>query len=374
MCRISVSKDDIAQLEWLYDGRKAYFGELHDHAATGGRSDGHCTLDEWKVGMAELNMDFATIVDHKQVRHMYLEEWDDTMFIGGTEAATWLTDRPHLPIRNAEDKLINGLHYNMIFAAPEPLLEMLQSRPEFQFEGDALNGIFPRYPKYTVKEFQALIAEVKERGGFVCNVHPKANGMGNSDDPMDFWFADETGLEVIYTFRSNRDGEVTGRNYKLWTDLLRLGKRIWATAGNDEHRKPSDKALSTIYADCKHAQSFVGRLRVGDLTAGPVGIRMCIGDTVTGGICDFAGKRLVVAVGDFHSSVADPTHTYRVDIFADEALIYSQPVSCKDTSWFATDTSDCHYYRAEVFDTTLNSRIAIGNPIWNEQKTGECKA
>lgn len=371
--KFSANKDDIAHLEGLYKGKKAYYGELHDHASTGGRSDGHCTLDEWKSGMAELHMDFATIVDHKQVRHMYLDEWDPSMFIGGTEAATWITDRPHLPIRNAEDKLINGLHYNMIFAEPEPLLEMLQSRPEFQFEGDGLNGIFPRYPKYTVKEFQELIAEVKERGGFVSNVHPKAVGMGNSDDPMDFWFADETGLEVIYTFKSDRDGEVTARNYKLWTDLLKLGKRIWATAGNDEHRKPSDKALSTIYAERKHAKAFVDRLRVGDLTAGSVGIRMCIGDTVTGGICDFAGKRLVISIGDFHSSVTDSSHTYRADIYADEELIYSRPVSCEDTSWFALDASSCHYYRVEVFDTTLNSRIAIGNPVWNKQKIGVCE-
>ncbi len=373
MQRFEASAQDISQLDGLYAGRTAYYGELHDHASTGGRSDGHCTLDEWKAGMAELKMDFATIVDHKQVRHMYLEEWDDTVFIGGTEAATWLTDRPHLPIRNEEGKLINGLHYNMIFATPEPLLEMLQSRPEFCFEGDALNGMFPRYPKYTVKEFQELIAEVKARGGFVSNVHPKAKGMCLSEDPMDFWFADETGLEVIYTFHSDRDGQTTEKNYKLWTDLLRLGKRVWATAGNDEHNKPSDKALSTIYAARKKAQDFVDCLRVGDLTAGPVGIRMCVGDTCTGGRCEFAKKRLVLGVGDFHSCVADTSHTYRLDLYADEEVVYSRQIPCGKTTYLATDAMPCRYYRAEVYDETLNSRIAIGNPIWNTLQTGACE-
>lgn len=300
---------------------------------------------------------------------MYLDEWDNTMFIGGTEAATWITDRPHLPIY-IDEKLANGLHYNMVFAQPEPLLEMLQSRPEFQFEGDALNGMFPRYPKYTVAEFQNLIEDVKRRGGFVAHVHPKAKGVIDSDDPMDYWFADETGLEVIYTYHSDRDGETTAKNYKLWTDLLSLGKRIWATAGNDEHSAPSDKALSTIYAERKYAQAFVDRLRVGDLTAGPVGIRMCVGDTCMGGQCDFTGKRLVLSVGDFHKCVYAPDHTFRVDIYADDQIVHSQEIPCEEKSYIAMDAQNCRFYRAEVFDVTLNSRIALGNPIWNTQLTG----
>ena len=364
MLNVQATAQDIQQLESLYVGRKAYHGELHDHAATGGRSDGHCTLEQWKAGMEELKIDFATIVDHKQVRHMYLEEWDNTMFIGGTEAATWLTDRPHLPIF-IDEKLANGLHYNMIFAQPEPLLEMLRSRPEFRFEGDGENGFFPYYPRFTVAQFRELIEDVKSRGGFVSNVHPKAKGMADSEDPLDYWFADETGLEVIYTFRSDRNGETTAKNYKLWTDLLALGKRIWATAGNDEHNKPSDKALSTIYAERKHAQDFVDCLRAGDLTAGPVGIRMCVGDTLTGGKCDFTDKRLVLAVGDFHSSVWNPEHSYRVDLYGDEEIVFTADLSCGDMNYFAFDAEPCRYYRAEVFDTTLNSRIAIGNPIWN---------
>lgn len=366
---MTANKQDIERLNRLYADRKPYYGELHDHASTGGRSDGHRTLDQWKTGMAALNMDFAAIVDHKQVRHMYLEEWDSTMFIGGTEAATWITDRPHLPIF-IDEKLANGLHYNMVFADPEPLLQMLQSREEFHFEGDALNGFFPKYPRYTVAEFQNLIAEVKERGGFVAHVHPKAKGVIDSEDPLDYWFADETGLEVIYTFYSDRDGETTAKNYKLWTDLLALGKRIWATSGNDEHNNPSDKALSTIYVRRKHAQDFVDCLRVGDLTAGPVGIRMCVGDTCTGGKCDFTGKRLVVAVGDFHSCVAEDAHTYRVDIYADDRIVHSQNINCRETAYMAMDTENCRFYRAEVFDTTRNSRIAIGNPIWNTQFLG----
>ena len=33
--------------------------------------------------------------------------------------------------------------------------------------------------------------------------------------------------------------------------------------------------------------------------------------------------------------------------------------------WFSLDASNARFWRAEVFDTTRNLRIAIGNPIWN---------
>ena len=29
---------------------------------------------------------------------------------------------------------------------------------------------------------------------------------------------------------------------------------------------------------------------------------------------------------------------------------------------------NCKYYRVEVYDVTTNTRIAIGNPIWNSAK------
>ncbi len=361
---LTATTADINSLNAIYKNCRPYYGEMHDHAATGGRSDGKCTLDEWKQGMADLEMDFATIVDHKQVRHMCLDAWDDTMFIGGTEAATWITDRPHLPIYK-DEKLINGIHYNMVFASPEPLLKMLQSRPEFNFEGDALYGCFPRYPRYTVAGFQELIADVKRWGGFVSHVHPKAPGVLQSDDPLDYWFADETGLEVIYTYKADRNSQIVSANYKLWTDLLSLGKRVWATAGNDEHRAPSDKALSTIYAHRRHAQAFLDQMKIGNFTAGPVGIRMCIGDTPMGGKTEFDGKRVIISVGDFHKSVKLRDHQYRLDVISSDSLVCSKEICCDEETYLAFNAENVRFYRVEVIDITADSRIAIGNPVWN---------
>jgi hypothetical protein len=88
----TASEADIAQLEKLYESRQPYQGELHDHADTGGTSDGKMKLDDWKMNLLVKDMDFATFADHRQVLHMRLPEWDNALFIGGTEACTWVND------------------------------------------------------------------------------------------------------------------------------------------------------------------------------------------------------------------------------------------------------------------------------------------
>ncbi|MBR4864352.1 MAG: hypothetical protein IKU07_07240 [Oscillospiraceae bacterium] len=352
------TETDIAALEALYAGRTPYYGEMHDHSNSGGRSDGRISLSVWKSGLLGLEMDFATIVDHKQVRHMVLPEWDDSVFIGGTEAATTMLDLPYE---------VTSFHYNMIFTDPNALLELLTEHEEFNFKGTALDGEFPYYPKYKREQLEALVQSVRDKGGMFVHVHPKHNGVLDSDDPLDYWYGDWTGIEVMNTYKSDRNGPNTQKNYQLWVDLLALGKKVWATSGNDEHGMPSDKAISVVYAEEKNAESFFSHIRIGDFTCGPVGIRMCVGDTVTGYETDFTGKRLVFSVGDLHKTVKNPYHTYRVDLINDAGIVFSKEITCEETFYFALDAENCKFYRVEVWDTTDNSRIGIGNPIWNIQ-------
>ena len=342
-------EQDVKHLERLYEGRRPYHGEMHDHAATGGTSDGKCTLAEWIERMKELELDFAAILDHAQVRHMYQPEWKDGLFVGGTEPGTRIKD----------DK--TELHYNMVFAAPEPLEKILTKFEEFQFTGGS-EGHF-KYPDFMHDRFCELIDSVKEAGGFFVHPHPKQAMV--SDNPIDYWFRDETGLEVFYRDMRNRHTE---RNYELWTTLLAMDKRIWACAGGDGHREASDAAITTIYAEKYSTQTYLDHLREGDFICGSVGIRMCMGDTRMGGKCDFAGKRLVFAIGDFHKSVRNSEHQYRVVLLNDEGVVCSQEISCMEPAYFAIDAEACKFYRVEVFDETENLRIAIGNPIWNISK------
>lgn len=346
---MTATEQDVNLLEELYSGRIAYHGELHDHACTGGTSDGKYSLEHWKGAMKALHMDFAAILDHKQVRHMYLPEWEDGLFIGGTEPGTAILDS------KADEK---EMHYNMVFANPKPLEELLEEFEEFQFTR-GIEGHFI-YPKFTRARFCELIDAVKERGGFFVHPHPKQ--LMKCEDPCEYWFRNETGIEVFY---GDMEGHHTEDNYKLWTELLACGKRVWACAGGDGHACASDKALTTIYSEEHSNKLYLSHLRVGDFVCGSVGIRMCIGKTKMGGKCSFKNARIVFSVSDFHESVHISGHKYRVDLLNDNGVVCSKEITCNETSYFAIDTQDCEFYRVEVFDVMRNLRIAIGNPIWN---------
>ncbi len=359
----TATQEDISNLEGLYAGTTAYHGELHDHSMSGPKGDGKQSLTVWKKYMEQIDMDFATLVDHKQAAHMYLDEWDDTMFLGGSEFATWITDYTHTA--DAEGKLHNGVHYNMIFADKEVFYNFLKSVPEINYEGDdPLTNFVPSYPHYSRARMVEIVQYIQQQGGFFTHVHPKSEGYLTSEDPLDYWFGDWTGIEVLF---HHRGYPVIADNYKLWTDLLALGKKVYATAGSDDHNMPNIETMSTFYTKEKHSRAFLDAMRAGNFTAGMAGVRMCIGDTQMGSQAaeDFTGKRLVFSVGDFHSSLVENGHDYRVDLIADEGIVFSQAIAAGETTYFAVAAENCKFYRVEVYDTTDNVLISMGQPIWN---------
>lgn len=352
------TQEEILHLNELYADRIPFHGELHDHAATGGTSDGKRPLSHWIGALEALNMDFAAILDHKQVRHMYQPEWEDGLFLCGTEPGTDIID---------SQATFKETHYNMLFDNPETLQELLNEFPEYEFTGGQ-EGHFI-YPNFTRERFGELIDAVKAKGGFFVIPHPKQ--CMKSEYVLDYWYRDWTGMEVIYRdYRDIRPGkDYTNQNYQLWTTLLAMGKRLWVCAGGDGHRVCSDKALTTLYATERTNKEMLKPLRVGDFTAGGVGVRMCIGDTVCGGECDIHNKRLIVSVGDFHESLYIKGHSYRVDILDDQKVVASKVYSydeLQEPVYLAVDTDDrSDFYRVEVIDETSQYRIALGNPIWN---------
>ncbi|MBQ8696780.1 MAG: hypothetical protein IJ519_03575 [Clostridia bacterium] len=339
------------KLEELYEGRRVFHGEMHDHSQSGGTSDGKRPLSHWLGAMEALKLDFAAILDHRQVRHMFEPEWEDGVFIGGTEPAALISDS------TAEKK---WLHYLLIFEGPEPVMKLLEDYPRYGFTGGR-EGHFD-YPEFTRAEFGELAEYVREHGGFFVHPHPKQCMI--SDDPLQYWFADYTGIEVFY---GSYETKWTEENYALWCELLRLGKRVWACAGGDWHACASDGAITTFYATEKKNSAYLEPLRRGDFVCGGVGIRMAIGDTLMGGSCSFAGKELRVCISDFHKSVYHPEHTYRADVITDNGVVYSTPITCTEPAYISLDTEDCAFYRVEIFDTLRDKRIAIGNPIWNDR-------
>ncbi|MBO5306185.1 MAG: hypothetical protein J6B12_05425 [Clostridia bacterium] len=99
---MKATEKDIEHINALYDGRRAFHGDLHNHAATGGKSDGKRSLEHWKGALEALHMDFAAILDHRQVRHMYLPEWEDGLFLCGTEPAYFALDTADRAFYRAE--------------------------------------------------------------------------------------------------------------------------------------------------------------------------------------------------------------------------------------------------------------------------------
>lgn len=344
--------NDVLHLIQLYGDRIPLQGEMHDHGATGGTSDGKRPLSHWVGALEALDMDFAAILDHKQVRHMYLPEWNDALFLCGSEPGTNISDSKAVK---------KGMHYNLLTPSAAALEELLSEFPEYQFEGGS-EGHFI-YPRFTTERFGELIDALKAKGGFF--VHPHPSSVMQSDDPLDYWFRDETGLEVFYAGIDNRE---TRENYEIWTGLLARDKRVWAIAGGDGHAVCSDRALTTLYCEEKTNASILTHLREGDFTCGPVGMRMCVGDTRMGSMCSFLKNRLVLSVGDFHRSVIRMENQYRVDILSDEGVEMSRAITPTETAFFALPTANKKFYRAEVWDVTRNLRIGIGNPIWNTDR------
>ena len=347
---MNVTVQDILKLEGHYLGRKALFGDLHNHADTSDRSDGTRPLSHWRGALEALKVDFAAILDHGQVEHMYKPEWEDGLFLGATEPGTWFTDS------KAEKPCI---HYNILFEDAKPMEALLEAFPEYEYTGGE-HGRF-KYPKFTLERFGELVDFIMANDGFFVHPHPKQVMV--SDDPLDYLFREYTGLEVIYGDYRN---DMTKANYQLWLELLALDKKVYATGGNDNHAVASDAGLTCIYSEEKKNKRYIQHLREGDITCGSVGIKMCMGDTKMGGECDFAKQRVVVGVSDFHRSVKNPEHGYRIDLSNDKGLVCSKEFSCEEPAYLvAAADVNAKFYRAEVVDVNNGYRIGIGNPIWN---------
>lgn len=364
LCQENLAAEaDITALDAAYANRNAYHGEMHNHSDSGATSDGHTTLTEWKEGMENLGIDFATIVDHHMSSHMRLDAWDMTIFVGGSEAAATIVGRGLDPDND-------GIHYNMIFSDPDKLVEVVKQFPEFAYVEE--NPDHPGYDWFgyagLTRERMMEVAEaVLEAGGFFVHVHPKYDSYMVADDPMEYLFAEYSGIEIFTSSgKRNMNDKDNEEAYQLWMDLLAMGKKVYATAGNDNHTTPDTTALTTIYSTQKHADNYVGYMHDGDFTAGAVGIRMMIGDATMGGETDFAGQRVVFSVGDFHESAVTKGHKYRVELYDETGVVAEAMVDPAQMNYFAYDAkATADFYRVVVWDETAGIRIAVGNPIWN---------
>lgn len=375
---------DDALLSALYGNYTLYQGELHNHANNGGSSDGNVSLAEWKTQMTTYDLDFAASLDHRQTWHINHDDWDKSLFIYGTEAGTTISDY--------DGETGKGeLHYNMIFAEQSQLKNVVENFKNGVFNyssfldsssfGNKLASGFS-YPKFTHSEFSELIDTVKadnnndgKPDGLFILAHPMQIGSAYfSDNALDYMFVrDYIGFEVIYTQLNCGN---TRTNYKAWKELLVAGKRLWATSGSDSHENLDSKTLTSVYANeaDKADGKLINYMVNGNFTAGSAGIQMCVGDTPMGGHRDFTDQRVVVNVGELHTSVYNATNKYRIDILNEDGIVYSQALTVDETTKTPTNgtiafdaDANSDFYRVVIYDMTKGYRIAYGNPIWNDK-------
>jgi hypothetical protein len=68
---VKATELEIQHLEGLYEGRKPFFGDLHNHAQTSDRSDGLRPLSHWKGALEALKLAVVGAVVFTLVTWLY---------------------------------------------------------------------------------------------------------------------------------------------------------------------------------------------------------------------------------------------------------------------------------------------------------------
>jgi len=344
---------DFSRLDALYEGRQVYFGDFHCHSKSGGTSDGKYPIEDYVQEMKRLQMDFAAIVDHRQMRHYFLPCWDEQYLICGSEPGTTL-NIPERPIEACK------LHYAMIFPDKTGLAQVMGAFPEFEYTGK-WDGQY-KYPRFTLERFRELGEYIYSIGGLMSHAHPKQ--MMVSENPMDYYISDHVPLETVVGSASSFS---TKQNRDLWEAILKLGKRVHTYGMSDAHSAVSNKGLTAVYAPRHYSTDIFNTIRSGDCAAGGVGIQMSIGDTPMGGVAaDAVGQQLCIRVGKFHEDHWLPDTVYSLKVYTDQGLAYAREFDGSPIS-LALTVQDRAFYRAEIINESDNAIVAISNPIWLER-------
>ncbi len=352
---IADSKADFTALDTYYEGCNPYYGDLHTHSNSGGTSDGKTPLADWVPKMDELGLDFAVMVDHRQMRGYFLPEWDDTRFLYGTEPGTSFTDLDYLPN--------NSLHYNMIFPHKYGLAMVLANFPEFKFQGDELTGFFG-YPKFTKARFEELNTYIRSIGGMLVHAHPKL--LLASNDPLDYYCGEHSYLETIVNGYAAHGAY---RAYDLWVQILALGKHMYASGGSDTHGNVSAGCPATFYTTERHHSKFVERMYVGDYAVGGVGIKMMIDGHPMGSEIEYKdGMKLTLRVGDFFRHTLREDTAYELQVITDQGIAYSSMFNGKLPQALSLEVQKRRFYRVVISDLTHAWRVCVSNPIWLDKE------
>ncbi len=347
---LTVKGADFTQLDALYAGRNPYHGDFHTHTNSGGSSDGHTPLADFIEQIKAHGLDFAAVVDHKQMRHFFLPEWDEKYCICGTEPGLSISDRPGIG---------GKLHYTMIFPDKTGLDKVFKAFPEFEFTGTKEEGRYIYY-KFDTKRFCELGEYIWSIGGLMSHAHPRQVMV--SDDPMDYYFGEHVAIETVH---ESVNAFSTKQNRDLWVSLLKMGKRVHTHGSSDTHREAKNCALTTVYAPKHHSTDIFNTIRNGDCTAGAVGIQMSIDNCVMGGSLLYRdGQQLLIKISHFYPALMKPNTVYCLKVYTDRGLAYASEFNGEMPQKLAIAVQKRAYYRVEITNESDNLVVALSNPIW----------
>ena len=345
---------DFSKLNRLYAGRQRFYGDFHCHSNSGGTSDGKTPIEQYLAGMLEKKVDFAAIVDHRQMRHFFLPCWDEKYMICGSEPGTIFED-------GDKPTYAKKLDYTMIFPDKTGMKRVLDKFDTYEFEGTPEEGSFPfrKMPRQMFVEIGEYIYSI---GGLMSHAHPMQ--MMYSDDPLDYYFGDHVPLETVHVAADNY---ATRQNRQLWTTLLNMGKKVRTHGSSDSHGPVSNRGLTAVYAEKHYSTDIFNVIRSGDCTAGGVAIQMSIDDTPMGSVTSYApGKTLLVRVEDFHPAHRKENTVYCLKVYTDQGLSYAREFDCAQVQTLALAVEDRMYYRVEITNESDGCLVALSNPIWLE--------
>lgn len=353
----TIAKYSSKYLDEIYQDTNAYYGDLHVHSESCGKSDGHTPIAEYTKYMDELGMDFVNIVDHKQIAHAFLPAFDNDRMMIGTEWAVSFTDVPNENTSNG----FAGIHFNMVFRDAHDFQKVLDAFTELKFKGDLETGYLAGYPRMTTRRFAELAEFLTENGAILVLAHPTTCNYDYSTAESSF-FGENTYFEVLYSYTP----QSVPANYEAWQRLLNAGHHIYVSGGCDTHRALKNDCISTFYTKNRHNTDYFDAMKAGNYTVGCLGMKMTIDDTPMGGTTSYAkGKVLNLRTDDLFRTGYNKKHAFKLQIVTDQGVAYcvenfdmSQPFEC------AIKIEDRMYYRAEVLDMETGVPVALSNPIW----------
>lgn len=214
----------------LDESKKFYRGNMHCHSTL---SDGYFTPEELKELYKSRGYSFLAITDHEHFNNnSYL---DDEDFITLTSAEFAIKEFPkESTLKNFNMKVC---HLNFYAKKQDNDYTFCYSSLADHFSKPERRAQINRPAEDQIRRYghegiSALIKEANEQGFFVCYNHPRWS-LEN--------YADYSGYEglwgvEIYNHACNVDG-LYEYDINVLDDMLRDGKRIFASSGDDNHNR-----------------------------------------------------------------------------------------------------------------------------------------